>query len=144
MLVEDKISGDVDMMFYNMINDRAATEFGYDIKQVLQGFSRTVPFTNRNVVAVVALMSYFTMLFLKAKRVELFNEYKKHIGNFAVGQISWSDFVRVYWHIQKQLGISNDFGDDILTHLEYHAFDIMNVIGYIDFDIDPIMRMFEI
>lgn len=126
-----------DMYVYQIFKDRTFRDIGYDIKQVLQGYRRTTPFSNKNVVATIGYVCTLAMVILKDNTPEskvVFNEIKECIGCFSVGVLAWSEFVRMVWDTQKKLNISNDVFDAVITHIESMVCDVMDYLDAIPGD----------
>lgn len=110
---------------------QSSRDVGYSIKQVLQGCHRTTPFSNKNVVATVAFMSLVGTVVVQEGSPESFNVYcgiKESVCRFASGEMSWSDFVKVYWDVTRSCKLSNTVADSILTYFEEMAYEIMDYV----------------
>ena len=137
MIQVNELKTDGEIFLYELFKDRTFRDIGYDIKQVLQGCIRTVPYSNKNVVASVGFVCTMAMLMLKTNNSEsiaVFREIKECVCSFSIGVISWSDFVRLIWDNQKKLNISNSFHDAIITHIEEMALDAMDYLDAVPGD----------
>jgi len=125
----NKVVTEGDKYVYELFSKKETRDFGYDLKQILQGCTRTVAFSNINVVATVSFLTTVGMYMLNINQPGPFHDIKSQVQGFATGRIDWAEFVRIYWDMQKKLNLSNAFADEVITHVEYKSYAIM---GYVD------------
>jgi hypothetical protein len=53
------------------------------------------------------------------------------LSDFCRGKEGWADYVRNVWDMQKALKVSDDVFDDVITHIESLAGEIINTAGTI-------------
>ena len=131
-----RTSNCVDINTYNYLRSS-----GFDgrfianrLSQVGGGHTRCVPL-RKNALATLCVFSVLSTMMIHLGKVNIFVESQKVFQQFIMGQMKWHLFVDKYWELQRCVGLSNEFSDDLLSYIEVRIFDIWELYPEVPEDI---------